>query len=242
MSDLRDIIVLLVCCICDGLYFNYGFLFTYHISYVKSFHIDYSISLIYTVIIPVNLGLMFTAYYFQPLVKRLQVKTCLRLYAVSIFVNMILFCVFTNIVWLYISYFLLGALHQLLVMVLIYVLNVKYKHKLVKYTGYVFTGSSVTLIWGYIFSVIMNPNNVEKKMTYILPNGNLEIFFDWSISKNFTSMCMLYGLTNLIVVNAASFLIDIPQHLIDEYESKDDPSQPEKLKGDSSKGTASDAE
>lgn len=205
--------MLFICCCLNGMYFNYAFLFTYHISFIKQFHIEYPIYLIYSVVVSFNLGLIFTSYCFLPSMNFFRFPNMLRIYALAVFASMCLFAYFSHIIWLYFMYFCLGICHQLMVMNLIFILNVKFKRHLVTYTAIVFTGSSICLVWGYVFTLIMNPSNAPKKMSFTLADGVVENYFDWSVGRNFPVMCMTYGTVNLLAVFLISFFVQIPEKL-----------------------------
>jgi hypothetical protein len=121
--------------------------------------------------------------------------------------EMIVSVLFTHLIGVYLSYILMGVGHQLMVMNIIYYLNVRFKENLVRYTGYVFTGTAISFLWGLVFSKIVNPMNIEKTVEFILPSGDIEHTFPPEVSMRFPYLCFVYGVSNLIVSFLISFFI-----------------------------------
>lgn len=146
---------------------------------------------------------------FPKIVSRFGIRNCFRLFGLLVIFDMLLFINFYGILGLYFSYFFFGMSHQFMIMNLIYSINVKYCDNVVRYTGYVFTGTAVSLIWGYIFSYIANPNNEKKTREFTLSSGELEHCFSKEIGRHFPNLCLLYGVSNLLVAFAVSFLMSV---------------------------------
>jgi hypothetical protein len=124
---------------------------------------------------------------------------------------MIIFVQIPNLFGLYFGHFIFGLSHQLMIMTIIYFLNKKFSNDVVRYTGYVFTGSAVCLLWGYIFSKTVNPFNENKTRKFVLDDNNVEYAFSLNVSKRFPYLCLIYGLSNFVVITIISFIIsDIP--------------------------------
>jgi MFS family permease len=131
----------------------------------------------------------------------------MRLFGIVVCLQMLVAVVSTHIVGLYVSYFLMGFGHQMMVMSIIHFLSLKYKKEMVKYVGYVFTGSAVAIVWGFVFSVLVNPNNKEKSVRLVLPNGDEELTFPRDVSRRFPYLCVVYAISNLIISLVVSCFI-----------------------------------
>ena len=94
-------------------------------------------------------------------------------------------------------------------MSIIHILTVKYKGEMVRYIGYVFTGSALTLIWGLVFSQIANPDNLEKSVEFVLPNGDREFAFPSEVGNRFPYLCWTYAASNLLMSFVASFFVRV---------------------------------
>lgn len=209
----KEILLLFVCACFNGIFFNFGFFYSYNVSYVKLFHPEYPIYLIYTVIIPMDLGLMCMNLVFPKVVRSIGIKNCFFGYALSILLEMVVFVFAPNLLGLYLAYFLLGFAHQFMVMNILYILNVKFPDRLVKFTGYVFSGTAVSLMWGFVFTYIVNPANEEKSVEFLLPTGDKDFTFSETVSLRFPSLCAVYGLSNIIVPCVISNYLDFPRIL-----------------------------
>ena len=89
MGDFKDLFLLFIGACINAAYFNFGFFYSYNISYVKVFHPQYPIYLIYLVLIPLNLGLILMNAIFPKLIKIFQVQTCFKIYGVAVSVEML---------------------------------------------------------------------------------------------------------------------------------------------------------
>ena len=182
MSDFKDLFLLFICAFSNGIYFAYGFIIIYHISFIKHFH-PYTIAQIYASVIGLDIGLVGSGMVFPSIVKAIGISNCFRLFSVICSCVMAIFIYCSNIWLVTIGYLLFGFCHQLISMSIIYCLNMKFKENLVKYTGYVFTGTSASCIfWGGLTSVVVNPYNKEKTKVQILDDGNIERYFDYDVS------------------------------------------------------------
>ena len=208
MSNFKNLLLLFLCACCNGLYFNYGVFFTFIISYFKIFHPESPICIIYTVIIPLNIGVILSSALFPKTVSKIGIKNCLVLYLILANMSLIVFVYITNLLGLYLGHLLMGSSHQLMMMTIIYYINRKYPSNVVQYTGYVFTGTAVCLFWGYIFSKIMNPENQPKTRKFELKGNNVEYAFSIEISKRFPYFCVVYAISNVIFILIIRFLIE----------------------------------
>ena len=211
MSTTRELLLLFICCCFNGVFFNIGFFYSYNVSYVKVFYPQYPIYLIYTVIIPMDLGIMLMNAVYPRIIPAIGVNNAFRLFGVLVCVKTFFYIMFPHLVGLYFSYLLLGGSYQLMAMNIIYILNKKYKDNLVRYTGYVFTGTAVALVWGLVFTRIMNPDNEAKTVEFVLENGDKEHTFSREISMRFPYLCVIYAVCNLVVSWVISFLVEFEE-------------------------------
>jgi hypothetical protein len=73
----------------------------------------------------------------------------------------------------------------------------KYKSKLVEYTGYVFAGSSIScILWGILSLIVVNPYNIPKTESQLLESGEIERFFGFEVSGNMVKFFVIYGIFN----------------------------------------------
>ena len=221
MSDFKDLFLLFICAFSNGFYFCHGFTITYHISYIKHFH-SYTIAKIFSTVIFLDIGLLFSGIIFPQSVKKIGLNNCFRFYSIVCALVMLIFIYFTNIWMVSLGYFLIGYCHQLINMSIIYSLNMKFKDNLVKYTGYVFTGTSASCIfWAYLTYRIINPNNQVKTETQILSGGEIEKYFSYDIAVNLQTFFFIYGLVNVIcpLITSIFFSLNIndpDESLIDD--------------------------
>ena len=117
----------------------------------------------------------------------------------------------------------MGLAHQLMIMTIMFILNQKYPDKLVKYTGFVFTGTAVSYAWGYVFTKVNNPTNEEKTVEYFLPNGDTEHTFSKEVSLRFVYLCLVYGLTNVVVSFGISLFIRVSSQLEEGFSDGNNP-------------------
>jgi hypothetical protein len=110
-----------------------------------------------------------------------------------------------------------GFCHQLITITILHVLNHKYFTNVVKYTGYVFTGSAISFcIWGLLISLILNPFNLPKSESYTFENGAIENYFPYEVSRNFPKFCFLYASFAFVISFFVSFNLSE-----DFFDSKD---------------------
>ena len=196
----KDISVLFLCTMTNGLYFINGFLFIYHFSFVKAVHPEYPASSFMAASISMDLGIIFGNAAFEKLVNVIRVRGCLLLYGGMVLLCMFVFGSWTHFAWLYFGYFVAGVAHQLLTITIIYFLSAKYKEDLVRFTGFIFTGSSATFcFWGYVISALLNPDNLSETESYTFPNGAVEMYFPVEVTRNFPKFCKLYSAIALVV-------------------------------------------
>ena len=207
MSDTKDLSLLFLAACFNAVFFSFGFFYTYNITYVKVFHPEYPVHLIYTVIIPLNITVMIMNAVYPYLVAFAGIRNCFRLFGILVSLQMIFAVYWPSLAGLYVSHFFFGAAHQLMVMNIIFYINVRFKSNLVRYTGYVFTGTAVSFLWGPVFSKIVNPNNEPKSVKFVLPSGDVEHTFSKEVSLRFPLLCLTYAVCNVIVSFFISFCI-----------------------------------
>jgi hypothetical protein len=105
----------------------------------------------------------------------------------------------------------MGFCHQFMIMNILFILNTKYQENLVKFTGYVFSGTAVSLFWGFVFTLIVNPGNEPKSVEFRLPSGDVEFSFSKEVSLRFPLLCWAYGFVNIVVPCTISFCIHISE-------------------------------
>ena len=223
-STLKDLILLFICTCFNGVFFNTGFLFTYSISYIKVFHPEYPVYLLFSVFLSMDAGLMIMSSIFPKIISWVSINNSFRIFAVLIALTSVVLIYWTSLLGMYVGYFLVGFSHRLMTMNLIYILNYKYKEQAVKFTGFVFTGTSICLGWGYIFSKIMNPANEPKTRKFVLPDGGFEHFFSETVSLRFPRMIGIYSACNVLVAVVISFFMSLPEksHRAEDAENEVD--------------------
>lgn len=211
MSDLWDLFLLFICAVSNGIYFAYGFIISYHISYIKHFY-PYTIAQIYATVVALDIGLVISGFCYFRLIKAIGINNGFRLYAVLCSLVMVIFVYFPHIFWTSVGYFFIGFSHQLNNMNINYCLNLKFKANLVKYTGYVFTGTSVSCImWGILSFFVVNPGNEPKTQTQVLSGGEVEQFFDFGVAGNMKTFFLIYALVNFVCPMFTSVFFKVEQ-------------------------------
>jgi hypothetical protein len=210
MGDYWDLFLLFICACSNGFYFSYSFFISYQISYIKHFYL-YPISEIYSTVIALDIGLILSGFIYFRIINIIGINNGFRLYSFLVAIAMGMFIYLPHIIPTTIAYFIMGFSHQLNSMNINYCLNMKYKSKLVQYTGYVFTGTSVScILWGVLSVILVNPGNVPKTMSQVLESGEVERYFDFSVAGNMSTFFFVYSLVNIVcpVFTSICFKLD----------------------------------
>ena len=198
MADFKDLLLFFLCMSGNVIYFSYGFFFSYHVGYVKHFH-EYSIATIFSTVFLMDFGLMFANAIFPRMFRAIGINNCFRMYGVACSLAMAVYSLFTHFVWLCAGSLLVGFSTQLIILSVNYCLSAKYYSRLVRYTGYVFTGTSVAnVLCGLATALVINPENRPRTMKSLLPNGQTEAYFDYSVTVHTPRFFALYAAYNAL--------------------------------------------
>lgn len=193
----------------NAVYFAFSFFENYHASYVRQVHPEYSESLIYICSIFLEIGLVTMNFLISPLLKCLGLYRVIQLNGILVALTMLLMVYSRNILSLYAVYFMSGATHQLTTFSVIMIITIKYEAFKIRYTGYVFTGSSIAfLLWGGLSKIIVNPNNLKQTEIGMTSEGP-QRYFPVEVTRNLPYFCFLYGLANVVVSFATSMLLPL---------------------------------
>ena len=200
----------------------FGVVLPYHTAYIKNDNPTYSNALIYSTLVFMDLGLFFANQLLQFLEKCMGILNLIRLCGVLVFLSMLIFINFTNIYMVFLGFFLVGITHQTTTFIGVFILTVKYKPMLVKYTGIVFSGSSIAyLFWGVLSKIVSNPNNYNQTEHHMTTDGIEESFFPQVVAERFPIFCWIYGMSNLIIAMIISFFIKMDDQTLNESSFND---------------------
>ena len=207
-SDIMNLIYLFSCSSVNALYFAYGYVLTYHISFVKDHHPDYSFALVYDLLIVLDFGIFAVSLLYDRINQKIGIKNCYRLYGIVMASLCTMYCLFTHIFFLAIIYLMIGFSSQLMTRNLIFSINTLYPEKSVQYTGIVFSGTACAIIWFGLASIlIINPHNKPKDMIHHIPGGGTEEYFSMEIAGRIRYFFAFYGFVNFCVAFLTSFLL-----------------------------------
>ena len=208
LTTFLELFLLLVYVSLDGTYYGYTFFYNYNSSYIRQIH-PYSESLLYTATMFLYLGLVFTNFFIPSLLKTIGLYRVIQLNGLVMVLSMLVMVYGRYILAVYLSYFLAGGAHQLTTYSVVYILTTKYPSNKVKYTGYVFTGSSIAfLFWGLLSKRLVNPDNIRQTETAMTSDGP-QPYFPLEVTRNYPFFCFVFGLVNLSVMFLISWLLPL---------------------------------
>ena len=207
MSEVKDLIALFCLISMLGIYSAYGFLINYHSAYIKLDYPQYSKQFVYTSTILLETGIVVCNYFLMNLITRFGISKTIQIGGNLAMFTSILMIFSTHIFGVYLIYFLFGCVHQIFTFTTVFYLGLRYDKKLIKYTGYVFTGSSMAyLLWSISMALIMNPDNFGE--TRQIASGSLvENIFPSQVTDRFPIFCGIFGITNLVTAFLVSWTI-----------------------------------
>jgi MFS family permease len=213
---MKDLIGLFWLIATQGIYSAYGLFINYHIAYIKQDHPSYSKQLIYTTVILLDLGMVFSNYFIMNLISKFGIRTTLQIGGNISMLASILAIFFTNIFVTYFVYLLFGGVYQIFTFSTLFYLGLKYEKDLVKYSGYIFTGSSMSyLIFGYGSSLIMNYQNFEESK--LIVSGDLqEYVFPDQVSNRFPIFLGINGLVTIMAAFVTSWILETEEDLFSD--------------------------
>lgn len=193
----------------DAIYTAFSFFENYQASYVKEVHPEYSEAIIYTSALFMDVGLIVANSVVKKIIYTIGVRKTIILNGVIVLFFMSLM-VWVREIWaVYLGYGLSGFTHQMSTFAVLFILTEKYKENLVKYTGYVFTGTSVAfLVWGFLSKLIINPNNLPQTRIEKTPNG-IEKFYGVEVTSKVPVFFYLYGIVNLVVAVLVAWVLSL---------------------------------
>ena len=185
-------------------------IYPYLASYTKNFNSTITMKGIFACTISIFIGriiggiiLPFTYFLFG-------IKITMQITIFILFINYILFFVFTDYFWINVNIMLSGVHYQFVLLSVSYFLSTKYS-KGFSMVNYASVGSSLGIIfWGFVSVFIINPSN-DKMNLEMEENGEIVNYFEWEIAKNFK--------TYLIVLAFQSFLFLIPTFFLTDPKS-----------------------
>lgn len=191
----------------NAVYFAFSFFENYHASYVRQVHPEYSESLIYICSIFLEIGLVGVNFLISPLIKLIGLYHLIQLNGILVMITMAIMVYWKHIIGFYMVYLLSGATHQITIFSVIMIITTKYEDQKVKYTGYVFTGSSLAFfLWGGLSKLIINPHNLKQTEVAMTSEGPQK-YFSSQVTDNVPYFCLLYGLANLFVSFFTSWVL-----------------------------------
>lgn len=191
----------------DAIYGAFSFFENYQASYLKEVHPEYNEAIIYTAALFMDVGLVLANMVAKKIIFIAGIKKTIALNGLIVFLTMALMVQVREIWAVYLGYGLAGFTHQLTTFAVLFILTSKYKKNLVKFTGYVFTGSSLAfLMWGLASKFVINPNNLKQDRVQMTSSGE-EKFFGPEVTRRVPVFFYLYGLTNLVVAVLVSIVL-----------------------------------
>ena len=193
----------------DAIYTAFSFFENYQASYIKELHPSYSEAVIYTSALFMDIGLVLANGVVKKIIFYIGVKKTIILNGVIVLFYMWLMVTVRDIWAVYLGYGLSGFTHQMSTFAVLFLLTEKYQDNLVKYTGYVFTGTSIAfLVWGLLSKMIINPDNLPQSRVEVTPNG-AEKFYGHEVTSKVPIFFYLYGFTNLVVAILVAWVLKL---------------------------------
>ena len=186
-----------------GMYTGFGLLIDYHTSFIKESYPNYTRPQIYLSIIFLDFGIVIANSFVHRLIGYAGITKTLQLGGNLAVITCTLMIFFTNIFTVYFAYLMTGVVYQIYTFCTIYFLGSKFKDKMITYSGYVFSGSSVSyLIWGVCGSFLINPTNESQNVK----SGD-EMIFPHSVSARFPIFCCIYGFANILTAFGVGWIL-----------------------------------
>ena len=212
----KEILAFFILICMNGIYSSYGYIIDYHMSYIKEHHPEYSKPFIYATVIFLDLGLVIANYVLNPLIFHFGISNTIRIGGMVFAIACAAFMFCQNIFIISVGYFLTGITNQFYTFTALFYLGSKCKSDLVKNTGYVFAGYSLSyIIWGGLAAVIINPNNAGQTVRTVTSEG-VEYIFPKSVSDRVPLFFFIFGIANL----AVSMIVSIFLSCVDNTDSK----------------------
>lgn len=217
IKKIIELILLLIYVSLDGIYYSYTFFYNYHCSYVRQVHPQYSETILYVCTLSLYIGVVSTNFIIPHMLRSFGIYRVIQINGLVIALSMTIMVYCKNIFFMYLAYFLSGSGHQIVTYTVIMVISTKFPNNKVRFTGYVFSGSSIAfLIWSLLSNRIVNPLNIPQTETAMTPDG-MQPYFPEEVTKNYPKLCFIYGLTNVVFCTLISWLLP----LFDNSESQD---------------------
>ena len=208
----KDIYLLTTYFLSLTLYATWCVIYPYLGSYLKHFDPQLSLKTLFSTTIGLFLGQTVANICLPTLFFLFGIKNTIFLGGFLNFLNCILYIYCDTFLTILANLTLTGAIYQLGSVSMSYFLSEKYENGYV-YSFRCFMGMSVAnIFWPFLAVKIMNPGNVGM-IAESFVDGDIEHFFPWEISKNFTVLMSLIGVFNFFVTFIPIYFIEDPDHI-----------------------------
>lgn len=165
----KEVLTFFLLIMLNGLYSAYGYFINYQMAYMKLAYPEYSKPFMLATIFFLDFGIVGANYVINDVLNRIGIFGMIRLGGMIAMIASGIFMYFQNMVMVCFGFLLGGVAHQIYTFSALFYLGSKCKKDLVKNTGYVFTGYSVSyIVWGMIANQVVNPNNFGETVKVIV--------------------------------------------------------------------------
>ena len=198
----KDIIISILIISTEGLYYTWGLIYPYLISYYYKYDKDIKMIDGFRAFLYMFIGRIVGNWILSSFLFKFGIKNTLRIGSLAYFLVICNYIMIPCRINLYFNTFLLGISHQFKIIPINYHISKKYENG-INYLKHIYSGFSIgLLIWSLLMFYIINPNNLP------IQKESSSEYYHYSVSKNIIKYFLINGIFSIIIIFISTIFLE----------------------------------